>query len=94
MRVLTTVDGLRAVATFFAPWDREQEPYIRIATGDHDDIESECGRDDALAEYIDSLSHEIVHYLQWVETGETWERGVSVRATAMLRKYGQAVDHP
>jgi hypothetical protein len=92
--ILTTIHGEPAVATFLAPFDREAEPYIRIATGDYPAVEAERGRDDALAEFIHSLAHEIVHYFQWVETGETTERGVCVRARTMLRRYACTVDHP
>jgi len=67
--------GDTASASFVSPLDRNEEPYIRIATGDYPALKRECGRDDALAAFINSLSHEIVHYRQWVETGEIWERG-------------------
>lgn len=92
--MITTMHGDRAAASFFAPWDRNEEPYIRIATGDYPEVELERGRDDALAEFIHSLSHEIVHYMQWLKTGEISERGVSVRADTMLRRYAGAVDRP
>lgn len=93
-KMLTTIHGEPATATFFAPWNREVEPYIRIATGDYPECESECGRDDALAGYIHSLAHEVVHYLHWIRSGEIPERGVAVRATTMLRRYERTVDHP
>ncbi len=86
--------GDTASASFVSPLDRNEEPYIRIATGDYPALKRECGRDDALAAFINSLSHEIVHYRQWVETGEIWERGVGVKATAILRRYARDVDRP
>lgn len=91
---IVTMHGDTASASFVSPLDRNEEPYIRIATGDYPALKRECGRDDALAAFINSLSHEIVHYRQWVETGETWERGVGVKATAMLRQYARDVDRP
>ena len=91
---LITMHGTTATATFFAPWDPDVEPYIRVATGDYPLEIAERGRDDALAAYLDSVAHEIVHYLQWVETGETTERGVVVRASNMIDRYALTVDHP
>lgn len=90
-----TFDGRRVSASFFAPYDRNVEPFIRIATGDYDSLLVEFGgRDNALAAYIVSLSHEVVHYFQWVETGRIWEQGVIVRARGMLRRYERTIDRP
>jgi hypothetical protein len=92
---IRTVDGSLVVASFFAPWDRRVEPYIRIATGDYARLRSEIGgRDNALASYIISLSHEVIHYRQWVETGNIWERGVRAAAVRMLRRYEKTTDRP
>jgi hypothetical protein len=91
---VTTIHGNRCSASFFAPWDRTVEPYIRVATGDYPHLLKSEGRDNALAAFLHSLSHEVVHYLQWVETGEIWERGVVKRAQSMVDRYSQNVDHP
>jgi hypothetical protein len=92
--VLLTRGGQTASASFFAPYDRDVEPYIRIATGDYPKLCRESGRDNALAAYIVSLSHELIHYWQWIETGTIWERGVVLRARGMLQKYADAVRKP
>jgi hypothetical protein len=86
--------GEHVSASFFAPWKRQEEPYIRIATGDYPALKRKRGRDNALAAFVTSLSHEVVHYQQWVETGETSERGVAGRARSMLSQYSKAVDRP
>jgi hypothetical protein len=86
--------GECVAASFFAPWKRHEEPFIRIATGDYPALKRERGRDNALAAFITSLSHEVVHYRQWVETGEISERGVASRARSMLRRYADTVDRP
>ncbi len=91
---LTTIDDVKVTASFFAPFDSTLEPYIRIATGDYSSLRQERGRDDCLAAFIISLSHEIVHYQQWIETGDVWERGVAKKAVGMLRKYESTVKHP
>jgi hypothetical protein len=91
---VTTMHGDRCSASFFAPWDRNEEPYIRVATGDYPQLLASRGRDDALAACLCSLSHEVVHYRQWIETGEMWERGVLRRARSMVDRYALTVDHP
>ena len=91
---ITTIHGEKGVASFLAPFDRNVEPYIRIATGDYPAIRRECGRDDALAAMLCSLSHEIIHYQQWIATGDLWERGVERRSDTLLRRYFLTVDHP
>ncbi len=87
-------EGEEATASFFAPYDRNIEPYIRIATGDYDDLVSESGKHDALASYICSLAHEIIHYQQWIADGSTSEEGIEEEAVAILRRYAQTVDVP
>jgi hypothetical protein len=94
-----TTDGEIAVSSFFAPSDRGQEPYIRIATGDYPSLKKEMGRDNALASYIMSLNRQLIHYWQWtrtgtVRTGSVWEAGVAKQAVGMLRKYQTVVDRP
>lgn len=91
---LTTIDGKRGTASCFAPFDRNVEPYIRIATGDWRARRKELNRDDCLAGYLNSLSHEVVHYQQWISTGRMWERGVVRKAQAMVNRYALTVDHP
>ena len=83
-----------ADGSFVAPFDRNVEPYIRIATGDYPAIRRERGRDNALAEMIGCLGHEIIHYQQWIATGELWERGVGRQKTTLLHRYSSTVDHP
>jgi len=91
---ITTSEGEIASASFFAPFDRKAEPHVRIATGDYQELKNQQGRDNALAAFIVSLNHELVHYYQWLKTGTTSERNVVRRAVRMLRRYESAVDHP
>lgn len=93
-RFVRKINGELCAALFFAPWRPDVEPHIRIATGDYREVKAEQGRDDALAGFIDAMSHEIVHYQQWIETGKIWERGVAVRAVGMLRAYSSNLAHP
>jgi len=81
-------------ATFLGPFDRGEEPYIRVATGDYADLKKEFGRDNALAACLNSFAHEFVHYQQWVGTGEISERGVVRRAQSIVDRYATTIDHP
>src|SRR6266545_3232964 len=56
---ITTSHGEVGTASFFAPWRRTVEPYIRIATGDYLAERKERGRDNALAAILCSLAHEV-----------------------------------
>jgi hypothetical protein len=91
---LTTIDGKTVSASFFAPYDRSQEPYIRIATGDYPQLQRERGRDNALASILCSFAHEVVHYQQWVATGRIQERGVSRKAVTLVDQYAKTANHP
>jgi hypothetical protein len=93
-RRISTLHGEIVTASFFAPFDRRDEPYIRIATGDYPELQTSRGRDNALSSFISSLAHEIIHYRQWVETGRCFERGVVRRARTMLRNYARTVPRP
>lgn len=86
---VTTGTGERVSASFFAPWDRSVEPFIRIATGEYRRLKRRMDRDNALASHVLSLAHEVVHYFQWVTTGEIREQGVPNQAGALLRRYAQ-----
>jgi hypothetical protein len=86
-------DGTHVAAEFFGPFNRDEEPFIRIATGDYSELKRKIGRDHALAVYIDSMSHEIVHYYQWLQ-GRVSERGVAIRARGLLLKYAAEVNRP
>lgn len=91
---LTTIEGEVATASFFAPSDRAVEPYIRIATGDYPELQRELGRDNALACFLYSLAHEVLHYRQWVEMGDTWEKGVTAKASRLVDRYAKTRAHP
>jgi hypothetical protein len=93
-RTILNRDGAHVSATFLGPFDRGEEPYIRVATGDYSDLKKEFGRDNALAACLNSFAHEFVHYQQWVGTGEISERGVVRRAQSIVDRYATTIDHP
>lgn len=87
-------DGEDGIAFFWTPFDPSADPFIRMATGDYKSIRARSGRDDALAEFIRSLSRMLVHYWQWVDTGKTWTKGVQGQSMAMLHEYSEQVSRP
>ena len=95
---ITSIDGDTAFGTFFAPDDYLVEPYIRIATGDYNELLKERGQDDALAAILHTVSHELAHYFQWInriqltETG--YERQANYYATLLLDEYAETRSHP
>lgn len=89
-----TVEGERAVASFFGPWDRNEEPYIRVATGDYEQLMTDHGKDAALAVMIDSLIRQIIRYHHWVRTGEIPKRVDGRKADRIISQYAKFVDHP
>jgi hypothetical protein len=90
----STAFGDLVSASISLPWDRREEPYIRIATGDFPSLLRRRGRDNALAAFLGSLSHEVLRYQQWIKTGRSWERGVVKRAADLVHSYAETVDHP
>jgi hypothetical protein len=93
-KTIITQDGQHVTASFFAPFDRQVEPFIRIATGDYPALRRLRGRDDAIASFIGSFSHEIIHYFQWLENGKVSEKGVAKRVRGMIQRYAKTVDRP
>ncbi len=81
-------------ASFFAPFDRSVEPYIRVSTGDYTLLRQKNGRDNALASILCSVAHEVVHYQQWSQGRELCEREALRRASAIVRSYWKTVLHP
>ena len=55
------MDGELAYGTFFRPFDRLREPYIRIATGDYRKRLNEWGQDSILTVNLKCIAHELTH---------------------------------
>jgi hypothetical protein len=65
---IKTQDGKEMVsATFLGPYSKDEEPYIRVATGDFQELVSERGEDNAILSILNSIAHEITHYHQWLK---------------------------
>jgi len=92
--ILVNMHGKKGSASFFAPWNRKVEPYIRIATGDYPQLKRQVGRDNALAGYLGSLAHEVIHYQQWIKTNQLSEKGVARHAQRIVVRYSRTVARP
>ena len=89
---LRASDGTTNAAIFFGPYSPLEEPYIRMATGDYSDVlESAGSAENAAIEYLESLAHELVHYWQWVKTGQASEEGVDEVAEYIVGEYGASM---
>lgn len=90
-KTVPAIDGKECSAGFFAPDRRTDEPIIRIATGDYAALAQKHGRYSAPATFIISLSHEIIHYFQWLDDGIITESGVTRKSISMMRRYEKTV---
>ncbi|AXI28736.1 hypothetical protein CIB87_06835 [Priestia megaterium] len=79
-------------ATFFAPYEKDVEPYIRIATGDYKDLIKERGKIDALYAMLDSIAHELYHYQQWLEDKELEEGEAEEKGSQLVDEYAENID--
>lgn len=95
---IKSFDGEWVCGTFFEPWDRFREPYIRVATGDYDELLKSEGNDNALAGMLLSITHELTHYFQWINDIQLTEIGMERQANAyahyILDEYKETREHP
>ena len=91
-------DGDFVCGTCFKPYNRSDEPHIKIAVGDYTKILSIRGKDNALAEYLWCIAHELTHYFQWLNDVELTlageERQANRCASEILEIYANTRDHP
>lgn len=97
-KTIRTKDGDHVVGSFFEPFSYLDEPYIRIATGDYDELAGNLGRDNALASILLSLAHELTHYYQWINniqlTPVGRERQATRYANYIIDEYASTRAHP
>ncbi|CAH0344399.1 DUF2750 domain-containing protein [Bacillus sp. CECT 9360] len=84
---IKTIDSKELVsATFFGPFERNVEPYIRVATGDFEDLVSEIGEENAICSILNTMAHELIHYQQWLIDPNFDEEKAEVEAENESRK--------
>lgn len=91
---IRNMEGELVTATFFAPFEKNVEPYIRIATGDYEELYEKKGKDSALVAYLYSIAHEIVHYKQWIKDSDFDEKRAIVESKRMIDAYSGTREHP
>lgn len=91
-------DGEMVLDTFFWPYSRDDEPYIRMATGDYSELLLARGRDDALTAILISLLRNLTHYFYWLNdvklTPIAQERQATRYARIIFYEYADTIDHP
>ena len=104
-KTITAMDGEEVSATFFGPYDKTQEPYIRVSTGDYEDLlkKMDQNQDNALAAILRSIAHELSHYFQWLKDiddftdekmDEKRERQALYYSREIIYDYADVTDHP
>lgn len=105
-RILPYTHSAKASASFFGPFDINNEPFIRVAVGDYYDLLNKSDKDDALAVILVSITHELTHYFQWIKHHDEWcyaddvlnnyyERQALYYANVIVYSdYANIVDHP
>lgn len=95
---IRALDGDFVSATFFEPFSKKDEPYIKIATGDYQQMVEEWGNDGALAAILGAIIHEITHYFQWINDVCLTDSGLEKQASHYSRKiiseYAKTREHP
>ena len=88
---IRALDGDLVSATFFEPFDRTVEPYIRVATGDYEELVQEVGKEAAHFVILETIAHELTHYFQWINNVQLteigYERQASRHAHAIVLEY-------
>ena len=98
-KTVVTMRGEHVSAIFFGPYDKNVEPYIRIAVGDYLELLERFGKDDALAMILSSVTHELSHYFQWIKDvygidERKEERQARYYAREIVLDYAETREHP
>lgn len=71
-------------ATFWGPYNKKERPIISVATGDYQDILIEYGKYNALKAILGSITHEIIHYQQWLNNLKFSEKEAEVKSKRIV----------
>jgi hypothetical protein len=92
--MVKAIDGDLCYSTFFEPFKKDVEPYIRVATGEYTQDKKELGKDNALAAPLSSIAFQLQYYFSWCQNEPISEKQARRRGRAVMRKYSSTVDHP
>lgn len=92
-------NGDNMYGTCWRPADKTQNSYIRISTGDYDELLSSRGRDNALTTILFCIAIMLTHYYQWLNDMDDLTEKEEVaqaerHAKRILSNYSKTRDHP
>lgn len=92
--VKTKISKELVPAVFWAPNSLENEPHIRVATGDYIESLEKYGYYNTIAYIFDSIAHELIHYKQWLlnPTFKNGEREANKKAKEIVSEYLDYLD--
>ena len=97
-KYIIAMDKTAVSGTILQPYDRFEEPYIRVAAGDYDENLIRWGRDNAIAATLRTIAHELSHYFQWINEVEKTDRGIEMQASIcakmIINEYAMSTEHP
>jgi len=85
-------DGDMVVGTCWRPDDYSSYPYIRLATGDYNELVEERGEEGAMWAILASFSHELTHYYQHINNLQLTLVGEERQAQAYANRILDAYD--
>ena len=90
-------DGDLVRDLFFWPENRDDEPYIKIATGDYEHWLKKIGKDNALSTILIALLKNLTHYFQWLNDKNlslsTLKRQAKMCADEIMDDYAEIREH-
>lgn len=85
-------DGDMVVGTMWRPEDDNSYPYIRLATGDYNELVDERGETQAMWSILATFAHELTHYYQYINHLPLTLRGEERQAAAYTNRILEAYD--
>ena len=91
-------DGDHVSAIFFGPYERYIEPFISISLGKFADDVNIYGYKNCIIGIFNSITHELTHYFQWINSLELTEEAEESQAERYSRMivydYAEVKEHP
>ncbi|MFJ3330680.1 hypothetical protein [Enterococcus sp. NPDC086594] len=89
--VYNSITVEKVIGTFYAPFDKAERSRIKISTGDFAQLMKLHGKDDAIFYILETISHEIQHYYQWVDDLDFDEEDAEYGATELTTEYMESL---
>ncbi|WP_301389549.1 hypothetical protein [Enterococcus entomosocium] len=89
--VYNSITVEKVIGTFYAPFDKTERSRIKISTGDFAQLMKLHGKEDAIFYMLETISHEIQHYYQWVDDLDFDEEDAEYGATELTTEYMESL---